>query len=288
MLGFLTLLNEIFSTRHTCNHWLTLGFQTAWHSILSVCTLQQKRNKWHRQSDKSHSIADSCFSDGPGSHPQEKIREKDISAAIQQEKPTSKFQPGPCVVNVDVCHFCSTHVKELCIVLCMRVLTLSGLKWPFSFRERMAILTVLLNPRLQQFQKLTTFQAGHPCRQHVFTVHAASTYISCVPARGHQKLKLQLDRWLVSSGWCSTLTLLLICSSFSRECDHPLLICSSRSAQPSIKSYNLTQGAALGITAQWENDVPTKIANGQTHEKPTQINSWSLVEHKISISRPSV
>ena len=31
------------------------------------------------------------------------------------------------------------------------------------------------------------------------------------------------------TGWCSTLTLLLICSSFSRESDHPLLICSSLS-----------------------------------------------------------
>ena len=31
------------------------------------------------------------------------------------------------------------------------------------------------------------------------------------------------------TGWCSTLTLLLICSSFSRGYDHPLLICSSLS-----------------------------------------------------------
>ena len=31
------------------------------------------------------------------------------------------------------------------------------------------------------------------------------------------------------SGWCSTPTLLLICSSFSRENGHPLLICSSLS-----------------------------------------------------------
>ena len=31
------------------------------------------------------------------------------------------------------------------------------------------------------------------------------------------------------TGWCSTPTLLLICSSFSRENGHPLLICSSLS-----------------------------------------------------------
>ena len=33
----------------------------------------------------------------------------------------------------------------------------------------------------------------------------------------------------LSGWWCSTLTLLLICSSFSREYGHPLLICSSLS-----------------------------------------------------------
>ena len=37
-----------------------------------------------------------------------------------------------------------------------------------------------------------------------------------------------------SSGWCSTLTLLLICSSFSRENCHPLLICSSLSTAQSF------------------------------------------------------
>ena len=31
------------------------------------------------------------------------------------------------------------------------------------------------------------------------------------------------------SGWCSTPSLLLICSSFSRENGHPLLVCSSLS-----------------------------------------------------------
>ena len=34
------------------------------------------------------------------------------------------------------------------------------------------------------------------------------------------------------TGWCSTPTQLLICSSFNRENGHPLLICSSRFAQP--------------------------------------------------------
>ena len=33
----------------------------------------------------------------------------------------------------------------------------------------------------------------------------------------------------ILSGWCSTPTLLLICSSFNRENGHPLLICSSLS-----------------------------------------------------------
>ena len=35
-----------------------------------------------------------------------------------------------------------------------------------------------------------------------------------------------------TTGWCSTLTLLLICSACSRENDRPLLICSSRYTQP--------------------------------------------------------
>ena len=39
------------------------------------------------------------------------------------------------------------------------------------------------------------------------------------------------------AGWCSTLTVLLICSSFSREYGHPLLICSSLStAQQGISA----------------------------------------------------
>ena len=38
------------------------------------------------------------------------------------------------------------------------------------------------------------------------------------------------------SGWCSTPTYLLICSSFSRENGHPLLICSSLSTNQIWKS----------------------------------------------------
>ena len=42
-----------------------------------------------------------------------------------------------------------------------------------------------------------------------------------------------------TTGWCSTPTLLLICSSFSRENGHPLLICSSLStAQKSLGNKN--------------------------------------------------
>ncbi len=39
-----------------------------------------------------------------------------------------------------------------------------------------------------------------------------------------------------SSGWCSTPNQLLICSSFSRENGHPLLICSSLSTSQSFLS----------------------------------------------------
>ena len=46
------------------------------------------------------------------------------------------------------------------------------------------------------------------------------------------------------TGWCLTPTLLLICSSFTRENGYPLLICSSRSAQhknPSISKSRFTK-----------------------------------------------
>ena len=43
------------------------------------------------------------------------------------------------------------------------------------------------------------------------------------------------------TGWCSTPTLLLICSSFSRENGHPLLICSSLSTAQVKKSLALEE-----------------------------------------------
>ena len=78
-----------------------------------------------------------------------------------------------------------------------------------------------------------------------------------------------------SSGWCSTPTLLLICSSFSRENGHPLLICSSLSTVQSwtnakhhgdISPCNLAnQGFPKTVDRNsgacfprffWRNDVP--------------------------------
>ncbi len=54
------------------------------------------------------------------------------------------------------------------------------------------------------------------------------------------------------TGWCSTLTLLLICSSFSRENGYPLLICSSLSTaqkrhlrKHEFLSKHLTQSSAF-------------------------------------------
>ena len=93
MFGFLTLLNEI--SEHivlAIIDWSRFSHCMTFHPF----SLQQKRSKWHCQSGKSHSIADSCLSFGPGSHLQEMVREKDISAAIQQEKTTSKLQPCIC------------------------------------------------------------------------------------------------------------------------------------------------------------------------------------------------
>ena len=40
-----------------------------------------------------------------------------------------------------------------------------------------------------------------------------------------------------STGWCSTPTQLLICSSFNRENGHPLLICSSLSTAQILFTY---------------------------------------------------
>ncbi len=51
----------------------------------------------------------------------------------------------------------------------------------------------------------------------------------------HQHRPLNLTTFFKSgAGWCSTLTLLLICSSFSRENCHPLLICSSLSTAQGV------------------------------------------------------
>ena len=45
----------------------------------------------------------------------------------------------------------------------------------------------------------------------------------------YRTLQLPKKKTRVFPGWCSTLILLLICSSFSRENGHPLFICSSLS-----------------------------------------------------------
>ena len=45
----------------------------------------------------------------------------------------------------------------------------------------------------------------------------------------------QSRTYKLMAGRCSTPTQLLICSSFSREHDHPLLICSSRSTAQDVK-----------------------------------------------------
>ena len=59
----------------------------------------------------------------------------------------------------------------------------------------------------------------------------------------HNVLKYRLR----STGWCSTPTLLLICSSFSRENGHPLLIYSSLStAQSRVYCFFSTHGAFFG------------------------------------------
>ena len=53
------------------------------------------------------------------------------------------------------------------------------------------------------------------------------------------------------AGWCSTPTLLLICSSFSRENGHSLLICSSLSTAQKEKYQFLWQ--------KFEGGIPPKI-----------------------------
>ncbi len=52
-----------------------------------------------------------------------------------------------------------------------------------------------------------------------------------IPIKGNNNPSCGWTRITVESltGWCSTLSLLLICSSFSGENGHPLLICSSLS-----------------------------------------------------------
>ena len=83
---------------------------------------------------------------------------------------------------------------------------------------------------IPSFQAL---RAWHPPQTSPEGCHAASNFeFRVVTSKlrrciGSRKSMTTLPGGFLGSGWCSTLTLLLICSSFSRENGHLLLICSS-------------------------------------------------------------
>ena len=74
----------------------------------------------------------------------------------------------------------------------------------------------------------------------------------------------------MGSTGCSTLTLLLICSSFSRENGHPFLICSSLSTASDFFSYLESQGShpqcKPPTTKTWEQNMhkPKENLNSST------------------------
>ena len=85
-----------------------------------------------------------------------------------------------------------------------------------------------------------------------------------------------LESWKRSAGWCSTPTQLLICSSFSRENGHPLLICSSLSTAQSANGLACWFGAGpvvwipgikglgfLGPVPRFEGPKPLNAPNQQ-------------------------
>ena len=84
-----------------------------------------------------------------------------------------------------------------------------------------------------------------------------------------------------ATGWCSTPTWLLICSSFSREDGHPLFICSSLSIAQANKSCFGFQGRVgipssclLGRNCTMK-IAPIKLIRMKcSGSKPVQKNSW--------------
>ena len=73
---------------------------------------------------------------------------------------------------------------------------------------------------------------------------------------GRYILIIKIDQPWNKTGWCLTLTLLLICSSFSRENGYPLLICSSLStAQKTITNPKMDTDSLPTMT-RWTQKTP--------------------------------
>ena len=72
-----------------------------------------------------------------------------------------------------------------------------------------------------------------------------------------------------TTGWCSTPTLLLICSSFSTENGHPLLICSSLSTTQTNKIHHNCCNQRYGSICSKRTTVNNfKQKNRPTQERP--------------------
>ena len=77
---------------------------------------------------------------------------------------------------------------------------------------------------------------------------------------------------LMMTGWCSTPTLLLICSSFSRENGYPLLVCSS-----------LSTAQMIFFWFWWFKQAPLGVHMVST--PPNFLNGWNLkLDGEIPIS----
>ena len=88
--------------------------------------------------------------------------------------------------------------------------------------------------------------------------------------------------WYEVTGWCSTLSLLLICSSFSGENGHPLLICSSLSTTQVIYLDSLRfqhHFQQMQITYVWIIlNLGSKIWTRGTKNRPFGAEIWKPLE----------
>ena len=86
--------------------------------------------------------------------------------------------------------------------------------------------------------------------------------------------RTNLGQQMALAGWCSTLTWLLICSSFSREKDHPVLIYSSLSTSqltewPGTK-HHVFELVGLAVSWLWDSSTKYQVSVAEFSHCPAR------------------